>query len=257
MSTYPQTIIVALLLGLSFSANAVAQEYIQEDYFEGVMTPSKVWDGNFAFGLNGKSGNSENLDISLDFDATKEDDVAITKILMTYFYSQNQLGTATDRFFSELRQERKLANPNFTWYYSGSYEYDRFKNFDYRIAAHTGLGILLYEYDDRSLKARVGAGASREFGGTNDEWNPELQFGLDWERHLTERTRLYANVDFFPNIEDFSDFRLNTRAGFETLLDEAMGMKLRMYVFDRYDSTPGAGFLENDIDYGAALVFGF
>lgn len=246
-----------LLIALFLASSVVSAQDFGEDYFEGTFQPSEVWDGSFAFGLNGKSGNSENLDINLDLNMSREDDLVITNLLMTYFYSRNALGTSTDRFFGEARQERKLANPNFTWYYSGSYEWDRFKSFDYRLAFHSGLGMVLYEYEDRSLKGRVGAGTSREFGGANDDWIPELALGLDWERQLTARTNLFATVDFFPSFEDFNDYRLNTRAGFETLLDEALDMKLRTFVFNRYDSTPGPGFNANDIEYGLSLVFGF
>ena len=254
MKYLARIICFAALLCFTSQANGQA---VGEEFFEGTIQPSDVWDGSFAFGLNGKTGNSENLDINLDFSLNREDDIAITDILMTYFYSSNRTGTTTDRYFTQGRQERKLANPNLTWFYQAAFEWDRFKSFDYRIALHTGIGILLYEYDDRSLRARIGAGASREFGGVNDEWLPELVFGLDWERQLTERTSLFINVDYFPNVEDFADFRLNTRAGFETLLDEALDMRLRMFVFNRYDSTPGPGFQENDLDYGMALVFGF
>ena len=81
--------------------------------------------------------------------------------------------------------------------------------------------------------------------------------GWDWERHLTERTKLYSNVDYFPNLENFADYRLNVRAGFETLLDEALDMRFSLFIFNRFDSTPGVGFEENDLEYGSALIFGF
>jgi putative salt-induced outer membrane protein YdiY len=236
---------------------ANAQDVILgEEVFDRVVVDD-VWDGSFAFGLNGKSGNSENMDINLSVDAKRDDDASTTNLLLTYFYGRNQIATSTDRLFSEARHERKLSNPNFSWYLSGSFEWDRFKGFDYRVALHSGLGILLYEFDDRFLKSRIGAGTSREFGGLNDEWTPELQFGMDWERHVTKKTKLFANTDYFPSLDDFGDFRLNTRAGFETLLDADMGMSLRVFVFNRFDNTPDPGFNSNDVDYGLSLAFGF
>ncbi len=239
-----------------FPATGNGQDYFDEAEVETVIEDD-VWDGSLAFGLNGKSGNSENVDINLNVDAQRDDGINTTDLLFSYFRSSNAVSTTTDRIFAEGRQDRKLANPNLSWYYEGSFEWDRFKGFDYRLAAHTGLGVLFYEYDNRFLKGRVGTGASREFGGTMDEWIPELQFGLDWERHLTERTKVFTTTDLFPNIEDFHDFRLNTRFGFETLVDPEIGMSLRAYVFNRYDSTPDPGFNENDIDYGLALAFDF
>lgn len=230
---------------------------IADDVFDGVIVDSPVWDGSFAFGLNGTSGNSENLNMNLTMDANRENDIGITDLLLTYFYATNDVATTTDRLFAQARHELKLANPNFTWFVSAFYQKDRFKNFDYRIGAHTGLGILLYEFDDRFLKSRIGGGASREVGGLNDDWIPELQLGMDWERHLTARTMLFATADLFPNLQDFSDYRLNTEAGIETLLDKALDMRLRAFVVNRYDSTPDPGNVANDLDYGLSLAFGF
>jgi putative salt-induced outer membrane protein YdiY len=247
-----------LCFAILFSSTGVARaQFIREDYFDGMIQPSEDWDGSFAFGVNGTSGNSENSNLNLTVDAKREDDVGITDILLTYFYASNDIATTTDQIFAQARHERKLANPNFTWWFSGFYQRDRFTNFDYRIGAHTGLGILLYEFDDRFLKFRSGAGASREVGGVNDEWIPELQFGLDWERRLTDRTKLFATVDVFPNVQDFSDYRANTEAGIETLLDEALDMRLRAFLLNRYDSTPDPGNVSNDVNYGLSLVFGF
>lgn len=232
-------------------------QWAPDEYFDGMIKPSEVWDGSFAFGLNGKTGNSEALNINLELAMNREDDRRITDLVLNYFYGRDEISTNVDRLFSQARQERKLANENLSWYYSIAYDKDRFRDFDYRISLHSGLGALLYELADRSMRTRLGAGASREFGGPMDDWVPELQLGLDWERHLTKRTRLYANIDFFPNVEEFSDYRLNVRTGLETLLDEELDMRLRAFVFDRYDSKPGVGFNGNDLDYGLALVFGF
>lgn len=239
-----------------FSTHCCAQEYFDDAGLDTIYEED-MWDGSFSFGLNGKSGNSENVDINLNIDAKREDGTNTTDLLFSYFRSSNAIATTTDRIFAEGRQDRKLSNPNLSWYYEGSLEWDRFKGFDYRLATHTGLGILFYEDDVTFYKGRVGAGASREFGGTMDDWIPELQFGTDWERHLTKRTSVFATSDLFPNVKDFGDYRLNSRFGLETLVDPEIGMSLRAYVFNRFDSTPDPGFNANDIDYGLSLVFDF
>lgn len=239
-----------------FSVPCYAQQYFDDAGLDTIYEED-VWDGSFSFGLNGKSGNSENVDTNLIIDATREDGTNTTDLSFSYFRSSNAIATTTDRIFAEARQDRKLSNPNLSWYYEGSLEWDRFKGFDYRLTTHTGLGILFFEDDDQFFKGRVGAGASREFGGINDDWIPELQFGTDWEKHLTQRTKVFATSDLFPNVRDFGDYRLNSRFGFETLVDPEIGMSLRAFVFNRYDSTPDPGFKANDIDYGLSLVFDF
>ena len=215
------------------------------------------WQGTVAFGLNGTSGNSENVDLNLNVDATRELPSGSLELLVSYFYAENAFVTTTDRVFSKARHERNLANPDFTWYCSGTAEWDRFTGYDFRLALHTGVGILFYEDELCSFKGRTGLGASREYGGVQDDWIPELELGLDWHRHLSDRTRLFANSDFYPNVQDFRQYRVNTRAGFDTLLDARLGISLQTFVLNRYNSAPDPGFQANDLDYGLSLAFDF
>ncbi|MFT5303747.1 MAG: putative salt-induced outer membrane protein YdiY [Mariniblastus sp.] len=249
---------LVLLIFTTSASPAIAQ--LDYDFAEGELiseTEPRPWTGSVAAGLNGKSGNSQSLDINATINLARDTDFSNTTLLATYFYSANDIATVTDRFFGQARQERKLQNPRWNLFVQGAYEWDRFKAFDYRIALHSGIGFEVYKNDDGFLKLRFGGGASKEVGGVNDEWIPELQFGSDWERQLTETVKLFATVDYFPNIENFSDFRLNTRAGMEFVVDTTRNINFQMFAFNRHDSTPPAGNVENDIDYGMALVVGF
>lgn len=216
-----------------------------------------AWDGNFSAGLNGKSGNSENLDFNLTLTLKRETDFATTELLANYFYSSNAIATTTDRWFSQFRQERKLQDPRWSWFYQAAVEVDRFKDFDYRIALHTGYAYKLIDEELRKLKVRLGAGASREVGSANDDWSPELQFGADWERRLSDTTKIYATVDYYPNVSDFADYRLNTNTGLDFLLDAERNINFKIFALNRYDSTPPPGNQENDIDYGMSVGIGF
>ncbi|MFK7769870.1 MAG: YdiY family protein [Mariniblastus sp.] len=244
-----------ILFCIATTAQAQLDFGLDEGVIEDVV--ENPWTGSFAAGLNGKTGNSQTVDINSTLNLARETDFATTTLLASYFYSTNDIATITNRFFGQGRQERKLSNPRWSLYYQAGYEWDEFKAFDYRIALHGGLGFEVFKFDDRFLKLRLGAGASREVGGIVDEWNPELQFGGDWERQLTETLKLYANVDYFPNVEDFSDYRLNTIGGLEFLIDAERNINFRMFAFNRYDSTPPAGNVANDLDYGMAIVVGF
>lgn len=251
---------VALTLALALSLSTMS--YGQLDYAmdEGVIVEEVVaspWSGSFAAGLNGKTGNSVNTDLNMSLNLTRETDVATTNLLFNYFYSSNDIATTTDRAFGQLRRERKLSNPRLSWYNQVGVEADRFKDFDYRIALHTGLSNRIYEDDNGFLKLRLGAGASREVGSFNDEWNPELQLGADWERQLTDVAKLYASLDYFPNVSDFSDYRINTNTGLDFVLDAERNVNFRLFALNRYDSTPPPGNNASDLEYGAALVVGF
>ncbi len=261
------TVFLCFGSALSLSSWATASQ-LDYEFEEGVFSDEVIeepivespWTGTFASGLNGKSGNSDNLDINMTLNLARDTEFTNTTLLASYFYASNEVATVTDRVFAQGRRERKFSNyPKLSIYHQTAYEWDRFKNFDYRIALHGGLGYEVYKLDDRFLKLRFGAGASREVGAPapGDEWIPELQFGTDWERNLTDRVRLYATLDFYPNVNDFADYRLNTLGGVEYTLNEERDINFRLFAFNRYDSTPAPGNTENDLDYGMALSLGF
>jgi putative salt-induced outer membrane protein YdiY len=246
-----------LLFACLFTSPASAQ--LDYEIAEGEIqkeVKENPWKGSAAAGLNGKTGNSQNLDINASINLARETDLTKTTVLATYFYAANDTSTVTDRVFAQARQERKLKNPKYSLFFQFGYEWDRFKNFDYRVALHSGLAYQVYKEDDGSLNLRFGAGASKEVGTPADDWLPELQFGGDWDRQVTDTLRLYANIYYFPNIEDFTDFRLNTNTGLEFVVDETRNINFRIFALNRYDSTPPAGNQQNDIDYGMAIVVG-
>ena len=228
---------------------------VVEEVIEDEAVP--VWIGTIAAGLNGKTGNSQTTDVNVEFNFSRETEKALTTVLANYYYSENNVATVTDRAFLQFRQERKLANPKWSLFYQTGFEWDDFKDYDYRVALHTGLAYMLYELEDRFFKLRFGGGASKEVGSPNEDWSPELQLGGDWERKLSRKTRLFATFDFFPNVSAFSDYRLNTNAGMDFLLDVEKNITFRLFGTSLYDSTPPPGDNRNDLSYGAALVVGF
>ncbi|MEM7782676.1 MAG: DUF481 domain-containing protein [Planctomycetota bacterium] len=248
-----------ICISLFFCIQNPAQAQVSFDFVEGMVEElvENPWTGSFAAGLNGKSGNSNNVDINMTLKLDRDTDFAKTAILASYFYGSNDVVTTTDRFFGQLRRDRKLQNPKLSWFNQVQLEADRFKNYDYRIALHTGLGYEVYKNETGFLNLRSGLGASSEVGGVNEEWIPELQFGADWEKQMTDALKLFANVDFYPSWEDFADYRLVSNTGLEYVLDAERNINFRMFALNRYDSTPPVGNRRNDIDYGMSIVIGF
>ena len=200
------TTIVLFIATMVFSSTGFAQiDFgIEEGALEDAVDDNP-WSGSFAAGLNGKTGNSQNLDINATLNAVRETDINKTAFLASYFYAANDISTVTDRFFGQVRRERNLPNPRWTGFFQAQYEWDRFKSFDYRLALHGGLGFEVFKLEDGFLKLRFGAGASREFGVPDTEWLPELQFGGDWERQVTDTLKLFATSDYYPNVSDFAE----------------------------------------------------
>jgi putative salt-induced outer membrane protein YdiY len=225
----------------------------------GSYVPSWVhqWEGSFDFGLTGSAGNSRNTNIGLGLHAKKVSGLDTLSVDMDYYFNQDDVGVTKNRFYGLGRYERAFDCSPFSWYFDLWYEYDQFTAFRSRIGFHTGLGVSLLEWDNGFLRARAGLGASRPMSGVDAVWSPEVQAGLDYERQLTKRQKLFAHLDYYPDINDFGTFRLHARAGWELLIHEPSDLSLKLTAFDRYRTTTDPGFQANDLDYLLAISWGF
>jgi len=150
---FVSTIVIFIATTLASTGFAQLDFGITEGVVEDAVDESP-WSGSFAAGLNGKTGNSQNLDINTTLNAVRETDINKTALLASYFYAANDVSTVTDRFFGQARRERNLPNPRWTAFVQAQYEWDRFKSFDYRLALHGGLGFEVFKDEDRFLKLR-------------------------------------------------------------------------------------------------------
>lgn len=208
------------------------------------------------FGFSGASGNSENFALRLGTNAKRTTPDDIFTIDALYRYATANGLRSENRAISNARQEWLFGNSPWTLFVDGQVEWDEFRAFDLRIASHAGAGYHFIKNDTTLLKGRAGAGFSREIGGPNDRYVPELVFGIDFEHKISDRQKIVATLDYFPDIGNFGDYRAQARLAYELLVDPVHNVTLRLGLLDRYDSTP-EGRKPNDIEYFGTLLWKF
>ena len=244
----------------------VADELIEEPLLVEVEPPKAwyyapidwfdLWEGNIELGMSGSNGNSETINYLLGLDAKRETEWHVLDFDLKYDRkSANSIETA-HRLFGEIRWELLFEDSSWTWFFHETTEYDEFTAYDVRLSYDTGLGRCLIKDDDTSLLARAGAGLSHEIGSPKDDMVPEAVFGLEFDHKLNERQKFSASSEYSPDVTDFLDYRLKSRASWEVLLDEDTNLSLKVSILNRYDSTPH-GKKPNDLDYTLTLLWSF
>lgn len=217
-----------------------------------VVGPS--WDGSFEVGINGSDGNANAFSLRTGFELSREGPRADWNVDFTYAKAQSRDIETQHNALLRAQWDWKLPDPRWSLFTKTVLEYDEFKAFNLRVVLNSGLAYKFIDNDQTALKGRFGAGASREYGGGDEFWKPEALFGFDFRHQLTSRQKFQYTLDYFPNWEDFSDYRLVTDMGWEVVLDETTNLSLKLNVIDRYDSTPN-GAKPNDIDYSILLIW--
>jgi putative salt-induced outer membrane protein YdiY len=236
-----------------------AKEVPTEKVEEKIIHPwyyYEAWNGSFDLGANGSEGNSTNFNLRAGLNMKREAPWSITTLTMNYVNTSSNNIVTADRLFFDGRYEWLFADSPWSVYVHETTDYDEFRAFNVRVTADTGVGYQFWKTDVSRFKGRVGPGASREIGGPNDDWIPELVFGAIYERQISKYQKFNITIDYFPEISDFTNYRVNAQANWEVVLDEVNNLSMKIGVVDRYDSTD-EGKKPNDIDYKTVLVWSF
>ncbi len=215
------------------------------------------WEGSVAFGLNGASGNTERFGVRGQFDAKRETSRNITTFGALYVYATDE-GEKSEHRGELFGQYEWKVGEDGKWrpFAKAKAEYDEFKDWRWRLSGFVGVGYALIETETTTFVPRIGVGASREFGGSNNDITPELDLGWDFEHKFNENVKFFNTFDYYPSLTKFTDFRIETKAGLDVLLSKENKLSLKIGIDDRYDSTP-EGQNRNDISYFALLAYNF
>jgi putative salt-induced outer membrane protein YdiY len=214
------------------------------------------WEGNLEFGLNGTDGNTETFNVRVGATAKHKTDWLEKTLQITTIQKTANGATTASTSLIDGRLDWPMKNSRWNYFIHGLIEYDEFKTFDYRVSADTGFGYEFIQSETITLIGRAGLAGSQEFGGPEDGFNPELLFGGEWKHQINDSNKVLLKVDYYPNIGDFADFRLNSQASWEVTLAKEWGLSMKWSLIDRYDSTPH-GAKRNDLDYSTLLIWAF
>lgn len=238
-----------------FEEELIAPTKIYSWYNPAYWFGPQPWDIGFELGINGNEGINESLSLRAGGHLKRE--TKHWKFDTSIVYNRNNAnGVETqNNALVDVRIDRKLGDSPWSLFILNQELYDEFQAFDLRVSLNSGLGYQLIDTETLDLLTRFGAGASHEFGAVNEEWAYEALFGMDYEHKYSATQRFTATFDYFPEWEDFSQYRIVTDLGWEIDLDRPNNLSLKFSVIDRYDSTP-EGVDPNEINYAALLIWG-
>ncbi len=220
----------------------------------GYWFPTDGWSNSFEIGINGSTGNADTFSMRTGAHLQRTVNVSTFTLDAKYAKTLSHGFETQHNALLNSNVESDLGDSPFTTFFKTSLEYDEFKAFDLRTAMNVGIGLYLVKAEDAKFIVRFGSGVSRELGGPEDRYVPEAVYGMEFDRRLTKRQKLYATFDYFPDWTDYGDYRLVTNAGWEFLLDAESNLSLKLGAIDRYDSTPH-GRKPNDLDYSLLLLW--
>lgn len=213
-----------------------------------------TWTGSIELGMNGSEGNAQAFSMRAGANLKRETKLYTLALELSHARTTANSLETQNNALGKVKLDRNLGESPWTLFGTGTAEYDQFKAFDLRLAAHAGVGYKLIKTEATTLIGRVGSGVSHEIGGPDESYVPEALLGLDFEQQITAKQKLVFKSEYLPEWGDYENYRLVSDASWECLLDEASNLSLKIGAIDRYDSTPN-GAKHNDIDYMLLLLW--
>jgi putative salt-induced outer membrane protein YdiY len=213
-----------------------------------------AWDNGIELGINGSEGNNNVFSMRAGGHAKRE--TPRWKFDSSIAYNKNHSnGVETqNNGKQDLRLDRILNESPWTVFILENLIYDEFQAWDVQLSLNSGIGYQLLKSPTLDLLSRMGAGATREFGGAENDWQPTALLGLDYSHQLTPMQKLTGKVEYYPEWEDFRQYRVVSDLGWQVDLDRPKNVSLKFSLIDRYDSTP-EGASPNNLDYAVLMIW--
>ncbi|MHC4845833.1 MAG: DUF481 domain-containing protein, partial [Planctomycetota bacterium] len=142
------------------------------------------WSGSIDFGVNGSSGNTDEQDARAELKLRHEDDEGLWDSRVLFQRSESGGAATADRRFLESRYTWDLQDSRWGPFVQGSFETDRFKDFDSRVSAGGGVAYTHRDDETTRLVTRYGLAVVATTGGMDDGTSPEAILGLDYGRRI-------------------------------------------------------------------------
>jgi len=217
--------------------------------------PRAKWSGRLQLGLSGSRGSNDSDAVRIVASAKRDGADSILSLRSTYQQTRRDGDRTENRFTARARNEWLRGESMWSGFMESEIETAEFLDYNARLRGGAGAVYRFLDNDETLFSTRLGLGAAREFGSSNDEIDPEAIIALAFSHRFSERQRLELSADYFPDLRDTENYRADFRAGWEIGLNAENNMKLRLSLEDRYDSR--ASMDKNNIDYFAELVYEF
>lgn len=217
-----------------------------------------AWEKSVDVGINGASGNSENLNLRILLGAERNTDKMETSLSALYRLTTSDGDETENRFRFDIRNDwLPPEGSKIRWWAQGSYEFDEFQEWDSRVSGAAGIGYEFIKNDKHTLVGRLGFGGSQTFGDMNEDFRPEAVAGLDYTWNIKDGQQFTAGTEVFLDVSETENFRANSYAQYEVLLDAESNLTFKTGIAHRYDSEPGATAERSDVEYYASMGWKF
>ncbi|MCU7796257.1 MAG: DUF481 domain-containing protein [Candidatus Thiodiazotropha sp. (ex Myrtea spinifera)] len=221
-----------------------------------LIAEENTWKHEVEAGLNGSTGNSESMNLHAGYSAAYKDEVDAWKFVTAYDKAKSDGVESRNQFFADLLKDWFWQDSPWFAFAQGRYDWDEFKDWDYRLSASGGAGYEFLKNDAWYVVGRFGLGGNKTYGDVDEEFTPEAILGLDAAWTISERESANFKTTFYPSLEDSGEYRNITTFDWKMGISARGNLAMKIGLINEYDSLAAPGIDKNDFKYNLSLVWG-
>lgn len=213
------------------------------------------WEGSLAAGFTLTTGNSETVLGTLTFKAERKWEKDEWLFGANLAYGENSGDKSTELADAAAQYNRLLTERVYVGF-RVNLMHDDIADIYYRLTLGPNLGVYIIKEKDHSWKAEAGPSFVREKTPKGTSNYIALRLAERSDHKINERVKAWQQVEFLPQVDDFSNFIVNTEVGVEAELNKKLA--LRVVFLDTYDNEPAPSAKNrNDVKVITALAYKF
>jgi putative salt-induced outer membrane protein YdiY len=215
------------------------------------------WHGNVAFGLSLARGNSDTFLMNASALAAREWGQNELKFGVDGQYGLNNWGQSNQTQSADsvhgFGDYKRLITDRFYGDLNVDGDHDDLAAIRYRLIVGPAAGYYFIKSDATKVNGEIGPSFIYEKLGSNTLSYVTLRVSEHAEHAFNKGSKIWEQVDYLPQVDDFNNYLVNSEVGAEAALNTRLS--LRIVAKDQFNSMPAAGRKENDITLISSLVF--
>jgi putative salt-induced outer membrane protein YdiY len=221
----------------------------------------KRWSGSVTAGAIVTRGNSNTETFRAGIEAVRKDKANTLSLKAGYAFGQQEdratgdENTTTDNWFGQARLDHNLSERLYE-YALIRVEQDRVAELDLRLSPGVGAGYRWVKSATTNFNTEAGvAWVYEQYSNNRSNQHLAVRFAYHFDKKLNDKVSLVHNVEYLPNVVDWSDYILNVDAGVRAMLTASMFAEFKAEW--RRDSTPAAAAHDDDLRYTIGVGWKF
>ncbi|MET0005679.1 MAG: DUF481 domain-containing protein [Candidatus Thiodiazotropha sp.] len=214
------------------------------------------WKHEVEAGINGATGNSESINVHAGYSGGYKNANHAWKLVTAYDKAKSDGEDSRNQFFADLLKDWYWHDSAWFAFAQGRYDWDEFKDWDYRLSGSGGVGYVFIHDDAWHLIGRAGLGGNKTYGGIDEEFTQEATLGLEAAWTISERESVDFKTTFYPSLEEHGEYRNITAFNWKMVMSEQGTLAMKIGLINEYDSLAAPGTERSDFKYNLSLVWG-